>query len=148
LRYRPRLGREQNASSAWTCNQITNENCQPLVPSKGNNAAPVISRVSGSNSYCLDIPDGHSVLGLAMQIYRCNQTLSQMWQLRPDGSLVVHKVTQPCGEPRQSQGIFVRSYTGIPLREQVHLIAPDPIPGGMQEPNRPVNLAVCGNPPQ
>jgi hypothetical protein len=39
----------------------------------------LFSRVSGTSSYCLDIPGGQQVAGLAMQIYRCNGTEAQQW---------------------------------------------------------------------
>jgi len=62
----------------WTCNSISNENWEPgedisdVIP-------PLISRVSGTSSHCLDMPGGRQVAGLAMQIYRCNGTAAQEW---------------------------------------------------------------------
>jgi hypothetical protein len=64
----------------WTCNGISNENWEPgeyvsdYIP-------PLYSRVSGTSSYCLDIPGGQRTAGLAMQIYRCNGTEAQEWWL-------------------------------------------------------------------
>ena len=64
----------------WTCNGISNENWEPgeyvsdYIP-------PLYSRVSGTSSYCLDIPGGQRTAGLAMQIYRCNGTEAQQWWL-------------------------------------------------------------------
>lgn len=40
------------------------------------------SLVSGADSFCLDIPGGQQTPGLGMQIYRCNGTVSQEWELR------------------------------------------------------------------
>lgn len=62
----------------WTCNKITNENWEsPDVAS--DVIPPLISRVSGTSSYCLDVPGGQTSAGLAVQIYRCNGTLAQLW---------------------------------------------------------------------
>jgi hypothetical protein len=62
----------------WTCNKISNENWQPgeYIP---DYIPPLISRVSGTNNYCLDIPGGQRTPGLALQIYRCNGTEAQQW---------------------------------------------------------------------
>lgn len=69
----------------WTCNGISNENWQP-----GEDIADEIpalfSRVSGTNSYCLDIPGAQKTAGLAMQIYRCNGTEAQKWWIAPSPS--------------------------------------------------------------
>ena len=67
----------------WPCNGISNEKWQIFVPAKGSLDAPVQSRVAGSSGFCLDIPGGQATVGLAMQIYGCNQTVSQLWQLKP-----------------------------------------------------------------
>jgi len=77
----------------WTCNGISNEKWQTSVPANGTTGAPVQSEVAGSSGYCLDIPGGQQTVGLAMQIYICNQTVSQMWQLNPAGSLYVPNVS-------------------------------------------------------
>jgi hypothetical protein len=62
----------------WTCNGISNERWQPGdVPS--DYIPPLISRVSGTDGYCLDIPGDQHIAGLAMQIYRCNGTEAQEW---------------------------------------------------------------------
>ena len=62
----------------WTCNKISNENWEP-GPDMDDEIPPLYSRVSGTNSYCLDVPGGQQTHGLAIQIYRCNGTLSQDW---------------------------------------------------------------------
>ncbi len=76
----------------WTCDQITNENWD--LP--GIAGAPyktfLKSRVSGSSNYCLDVPGGNSTPGIAMQIYSCNNTTSQIWQDNPAKSTVVPNV--------------------------------------------------------
>ncbi|MGH7045545.1 MAG: RICIN domain-containing protein [Stellaceae bacterium] len=62
----------------WTCNNISNERWQPGdVPT--DYIPPLISRVSGTDGYCLDIPGDQNTAGLAMQIYRCNGTGAQEW---------------------------------------------------------------------
>jgi hypothetical protein len=61
----------------WTCNSITNENWS-IQPSDDHHDIPtLVSRVSGTNSHCLDRPSQGSEIGLPMQIYRCNGTLAQ-----------------------------------------------------------------------
>ena len=77
----------------WPCNGISNEKWETFVPAKGSQDAPVQSRVAGSSGFCLDIPGGQATVGLAMQIYRCNQTVSQLWQLRPADAVYVPNVT-------------------------------------------------------
>jgi hypothetical protein len=63
----------------WTCNRISNENWEP-GEDIDDTIPPLISRVSSTRSYCLDVPGGQKVAGLAMQIYRCNGTLAQAWE--------------------------------------------------------------------
>jgi hypothetical protein len=62
----------------WTCNGISNERWQPGedIPDE---IPPLISRVSGTSSHCLDMPGAQRIAGLAMQIYRCNGTIAQQW---------------------------------------------------------------------
>ena len=62
----------------WTCNKISNENWQP-GDDYNDTIPPLFSHVSGTTDYCLDQPGGQTTPGLAMQIYRCNQTLAQDW---------------------------------------------------------------------
>ena len=69
----------------WTCNNISNENWQPGAD-EDDDIPPLFSRVSGTMDYCLDVPGGQTTTaGLAMQIYRCNGTISQIWQIYPPG---------------------------------------------------------------
>jgi hypothetical protein len=76
----------------WTCDQISNENWQPPTGPEGQSVGPVHSRVSGSDSFCLYIPGGQQTPGLGMQIFRCNGTVSQVWELRPILPFVPHVV--------------------------------------------------------
>lgn len=62
----------------WTCNKISNENWDP-GEYVSDDVPPLYSRVSGTRSYCLDVPGGQQIAGLAMQIYRCNGTIAQIW---------------------------------------------------------------------
>lgn len=63
----------------WQCNQISD-----VRWSYGNDpiAGTFIlqSRISGSTGYCLDVPGASGTVGLALQLYRCNQTVAQIWQ--------------------------------------------------------------------
>jgi hypothetical protein len=77
----------------WPCNGISNEKWQIFVAAKGSPGAPVESRVAGSSSFCLDIPGDQAIVGLAMQIYGCNETGAQLWQLKPATSAYVPNVT-------------------------------------------------------
>ncbi|HEX3943321.1 MAG TPA: RICIN domain-containing protein [Rhizomicrobium sp.] len=77
----------------WPCNGISNERWQLFAPAPGSVDAPLESRVSGSSGYCLDIPGGQVTAGLPMQIYGCNQTVSQLWQVNPAQSVYVPNVT-------------------------------------------------------
>jgi hypothetical protein len=62
----------------WTCSGISNENWEPGEDT-GDIIPPLISRVSGTSSHCLDMPGAQKVVGLSMQIYRCNGTVAQEW---------------------------------------------------------------------
>ena len=69
----------------WVCNSISNENWEyPDVPS--DDIPPLISRVSGTSTHCLDVPGAQSTPGLAMQIYRCNGSEAQLWWQWPPTS--------------------------------------------------------------
>jgi hypothetical protein len=67
----------------WTCNGITNENWTPYNEPKGQNGAPLVSNVSGTNSYCLDIPGDQAAAGTKMWIYGCNGSIAQKWTVNP-----------------------------------------------------------------
>ena len=67
----------------WTCNSISNENWD-LGPA----FVTMRSRVSGTQSHCLDVPQGSGQGGLAMQLYRCNGTQAQTWDLWGPGGII------------------------------------------------------------
>ncbi|MGH7068402.1 MAG: RICIN domain-containing protein [Acetobacteraceae bacterium] len=127
----------------WTCNEITNENWDPEGP--GGKGAPVKSRVSGSDSFCLDIPGGQQIAGLAMQIFACNGTVSQIWELRPTVTVVPNVVRLP-----EENAVNTMTHFGL----QSVVLAPkgctspgavtkqSPLPGFEAIPNSPVNLTV------
>jgi hypothetical protein len=72
----------------WPCDQISNENWEAAGTS---NKETLKSRISGTSSYCLDIPGGNTTPGSATQIYGCNNSASQIWQFHaqapPPGTL-------------------------------------------------------------
>jgi len=78
----------------WPCNWISNEKWESSQLNPTGGGAAVISRVSGTKSYCLDVPGGQKTAGLALQIYLCNGTAAQTWQLnaKPASGLFVPNV--------------------------------------------------------
>jgi len=63
----------------WVCDSITNENWQ-YAQGTGETSLPrVISRVSGTDNFCLDIPVAQVAPGTAVQIFSCDGNLSQNW---------------------------------------------------------------------
>lgn len=64
----------------WPCNTISNENWN-FGPNPTGNAGifSLKSRVSGSNSHCLDVPGASAVIGVAMQLFQCNSSAAQLW---------------------------------------------------------------------
>jgi len=60
----------------WTCNSISNEKWD-LGPA----FVTMRSRVSGTQSHCLDVPQQSRQVGLAMQLWGCNNTPAQIWDL-------------------------------------------------------------------
>jgi hypothetical protein len=62
----------------WPCNTITNENWQ-YAQDSGDTQPKLISRVSGTSTYCLDIPGGATADGIAVQILTCNGLPEQHW---------------------------------------------------------------------
>lgn len=63
----------------WACNWISDINwVYGRSPVSG--AFVLESRLSGSTGYCLDVPGASWQVGLALQLYRCNQTVAQLWQ--------------------------------------------------------------------
>jgi hypothetical protein len=68
----------------WDCSSgESNTRWQWPTPSNGDPAFPgfwpIQSRVSGSTGYCLDIPGASAVIGLQVQLYRCNNTNAQLF---------------------------------------------------------------------
>jgi len=65
----------------WPCNNISNERWQPINLHDGPDDfdKKIVSRVSGTSSYCLDVPWYQEVVGLQIQIARCNGTGAQIW---------------------------------------------------------------------
>jgi Ricin-type beta-trefoil lectin domain len=74
----------------WPCNQITNENWEAGPATGAPDKEILKSRVSDSSNYCLDTL-GNSTPGVAMQIYSCSSSASQIWQFQaqapPPGAL-------------------------------------------------------------
>lgn len=92
----------------WPCNKITNEIWQPTPYPSGPNAPKgpglqLISRVSHTSSHCLDIPGGQAENGLPMQIWSCNGTTSQEWELEVPGSCVTNDpYNSGCGQAKKA----------------------------------------------
>ena len=69
----------------WPCNSITNEYWVYKGVKAGSSFVYIYSGVAGSYSksgtgnFCLDVPGGQATDGAALQIYKCNSTLSQQW---------------------------------------------------------------------
>jgi hypothetical protein len=66
----------------WPCNTISNERWQPIhIGPDGPDdfAEKIVSRVSGTSGYCLDVPGFTESVGLQVQIYGCNGTAAQQW---------------------------------------------------------------------
>jgi hypothetical protein len=69
----------------WTCNSITDLNWTTHAVDVGSAsilAWSVESRISGSTGYCLDVPGASGQIGLALQLWRCNGTVAQIWYSR------------------------------------------------------------------
>jgi hypothetical protein len=134
----------------WTCDGISNEKWQVFAPAKGSQSAPVESRVAGSNGFCLDIPGGQAIVGLAMQIYVCNQTVSQLWDLRPANGVWVPNVTNNENSNTLSAAEFKLAQYGFQSKERDipncyaghTAIVQSPGPGTFAVPNSTVTLTV------
>lgn len=70
----------------WTCNQITDLNWASHsvdIPNRADLLGFTLeSRISGSTGYCLDVPGASGAVGLALQLYRCNGTVAQLWAIQ------------------------------------------------------------------
>lgn len=67
----------------WDCSS-TESNTRWQWPTVSGQAAfpgthPIQSRVSNSTGFCLDVPGASSSLSLALQTYRCNGTVAQLF---------------------------------------------------------------------
>lgn len=78
----------------WPCNAISNERWESSQVNPTGGGAPVISQVARTKGYCLDVPEGQKTAGLPLQIYACNGTAAQTWQLnaKPESGLFVPNV--------------------------------------------------------
>jgi len=129
----------------WTCNGISNENWEPPTNAKGQSIGPVTSRVSGTKSHCLDVPGGQTTAGLAMQIYTCNGTVSQLWELKPASAVVVPNVLN-LSEIAATNKITLYDLTPVVAYANKCtapglVIAESPI-GSLEQPNAPVDITV------
>jgi hypothetical protein len=68
----------------WACNQISDLNWtqRTVNLSGGLLGFTMESRISGSTGYCLDVPGASGTIGLALQLYRCNGTVAQIWAIQ------------------------------------------------------------------
>ena len=82
-------GTAQNTTQVqqWPCDQISNENWEAAAAAGTPDKQILKSRVSNSNNYCLDVPGGSSP-GLPAQINSCSGSISQMWQLGGQSTVV------------------------------------------------------------
>jgi hypothetical protein len=96
----------------WTCNGITNENWEMVG---GGFSVNFKSRVAGSSNFCLDVPGGQTTVGLAMQIYGCNGTASQLWFVNPTETVGVPWVV---GQSSLSAANTMYMYGLIPVLQK------------------------------
>jgi hypothetical protein len=140
-------GRAENHTPVqqWTCDQISNENWDPPTNSQGQSVGPVHSRVSGSDSFCLDIPGGQQTAGLAMQIYQCNGTVSQAWELRPISPFVPNVLGLGEQAAENQLTLFDLGYavpSSIPCSSE-NVTGQNPAAGSQQPPHATVTLTFC-----
>jgi hypothetical protein len=65
----------------WACNSITDLNWD-FGPNPGSLSPnfELRSRISGSTSFCLDVPGASGAIGVALQLFQCNGTVAQLWR--------------------------------------------------------------------
>ncbi len=129
----------------WTCDQISNEKWDPPTNPQGQSVGPVHSRVSGSDSFCLDIPGGQQTHGLGMQIYRCNGTVSQVWELRPILPFVPDVVGLGEQAAEDTLSLYDLGYAvppSIPCDSEL-VTSQDVAAGSQQPPKATVTLRFC-----
>ena len=68
---------DTNSRWAWT----NTSSRQSTFPNQG----VLESRVAGSTGYCLDVPGRSTALGLQMQLYQCNGTIAQVFEINRPG---------------------------------------------------------------
>jgi Ricin-type beta-trefoil lectin domain len=66
----------------WTCNNISNEKWD-YGPNPNGEPFELRSRVSGTTTHCLDVPNGLPIAGQWMQLYDCNGTAAQLFTSGP-----------------------------------------------------------------
>ena len=128
----------------WTCNEITNENWSPEVNTKGG-GAPIVSNVSGTSSHCLDVPGGQAIQGLAVQIFACNGTLAQGWEVRPTVTVSPNVI----GLVDDAAANKITLFDLTPSEQFLNgcttpfiVIEQDPLPGFLEPPKSGVNFQV------
>jgi Ricin-type beta-trefoil lectin domain len=147
-------GKAEDGTSVqqWTCDQISNENWEPSTGPQGQSVGPVHSRVSGSDSFCLNIPGGQQAPGLGMQILRCNGAVSQQWELRPISPFVIDLkgLNETVAQNRillfdlQNPKNGVEKSTTNCTSQELDLVTDqDPEPGSQQPPGAVVTLTIC-----
>jgi hypothetical protein len=131
----------------WPCNRITNENWENPPTTTG---VPVTSRVSGTRDYCLDVPGGQKTVGLAVQIYRCNDSGAQRWSLNSDGHMVVPKVTGLTLTGAQSMlflyglaSTFNNGTLNCSPAQRGLVVEQTPGPGQYLQPKQSVTMTLC-----
>jgi hypothetical protein len=63
----------------WTCANISNQKWDAIV--SPFQTITLVSQVAGTHTHCLDVPGAQDTLGLAMQLFACNNTEAQVWAL-------------------------------------------------------------------
>jgi len=61
----------------WPCANISNQKWD--TGKQLPDIVTITSKVAGTSTHCLDVPGAQDTIGLAMQIYRCNGTVAQIF---------------------------------------------------------------------
>jgi hypothetical protein len=66
------------------CRNVTDLNWtqHQVITVEGLNSFTMESRLAGSTGFCLDVPGASGTIGLALQLYRCNGTVAQIWGIQ------------------------------------------------------------------
>jgi hypothetical protein len=105
----------------------------------------VVSRVSGSDSFCLAVPAGQPTAGVGMLILRCNTgAVSQRWQLKPTPVTVVPDVTNIPEDiaANKLQSFELQVGTVTPMGCFGTVTGQDALPGAVVLLQTPVGLTV------